>query len=308
VAAANFESFDCPPEAKDGSSALQNAHGFPDHNPAVECDYPTAGSCFYTSDGSLVTQSASPRCPDNLVQDQFEVASSIATAKATSATTSPASLTQSNRPSLPPPTPPSTTFPSTAPSSDAQTSTVGGGGLVTGGVGGSSTSALAASPTVIEGGDKTTITLSKHVQPAVIAGAVVATAVFVFVVLALILIWLRRRRWRNNRGATTHRYLTLDEPPTPPEKDPVPPLPQSESSVNALALESSANVSSESSPSTSSHPNSIGGGSDGAEVPELARVKETNEKLKERLRRVEAQVEALLTHGSPDTAPPEYAV
>jgi hypothetical protein len=43
-------------------------------------------------------------------------------------------------------------------------------------------------------------------------------------------------------------------------------------------------------------------------VPELARVKETNEKLTERLRRVEAQVEALLTLGSPDTAPPEYAV
>jgi hypothetical protein len=56
VAAANFESFNCSPEAKDGSSALQNAHGFPDHNPAVECDYPTAGSCFYTSDVSFMTQ------------------------------------------------------------------------------------------------------------------------------------------------------------------------------------------------------------------------------------------------------------
>jgi len=334
--AALFENFDCPPEAKDGRSALQNSHGFPDHDPAVECDYPTTGSCFYGADGSLVTQSASPHCPDNLVvEGQVNVASESPTAtdRATvTITTTPASSPTTTPPSPPPPPPPQshttvlstpTQPPSTTSQSTASSTTVDdSGGLVTGGAGGSSvsssgdsvtggvagspTSTLSSkspSPSASERGDIITIAPSKHVQPAAIAGAVVATAVVVFVVLAFVLIWLRRRRWRNNRSGTAHRYLTLDETPTPREKAAyhVSPVSQSEPSF--------AN--------TSSHPDP-GGSSDGEAVSELAPgnisgkeanevLTEANEMLTQRLRRVEAQVKALLTLGIPETAPPEYA-
>ncbi|KAJ7290076.1 hypothetical protein C8J57DRAFT_336544 [Mycena rebaudengoi] len=49
AAASKFETFNCQPAAKNGI-ALQNAHGFPGKDRAVECDYPSAGSCFYDPD------------------------------------------------------------------------------------------------------------------------------------------------------------------------------------------------------------------------------------------------------------------
>ncbi|KAJ7239432.1 hypothetical protein C8J57DRAFT_1727319 [Mycena rebaudengoi] len=63
----SVDNFRCQPAAKNGV-ALQNAHVFPDHDPAFECDYPSAGSCLYAPSGLLKTQSASINCPDDLVR------------------------------------------------------------------------------------------------------------------------------------------------------------------------------------------------------------------------------------------------
>ncbi|KAJ7652946.1 hypothetical protein B0H17DRAFT_1147237 [Mycena rosella] len=340
AAAALFENFNCPPQAKDGSSALQNSHSFPTTNghPAVECDYPTGGSCFYAADGSLITTSASPKCPDSLVQVQIaitlapnlESTSSKTTADSTTSTTTAESTTtiQGNIVS-------STTggeSPSTASTSEAQSTSTdiegsifssppSSAGSVTGGAGGSptsapsststsapsstSTSALTSTPALTSAiasqGLPTSSTAarnlktdlvahSNHSQPAAVAAAVI-TAVLVVVVLALILIWLRRRRRRNARSA---RCLPDDiYIPREKEADLEPAVSYSETSTD---------ISSRLDPSGGS---SAGGGASDASGSTSSEA--ANEVLKERLRRVEAHVEALLTLGVPDTAPPEYA-
>ncbi|KAJ7733046.1 hypothetical protein DFH07DRAFT_1065476 [Mycena maculata] len=345
---ASFDTFDCQPEANDGS-ALQNAHGFPGKNPATECDYPTAGSCFYAPDGSLVTQSASPNCPDNLVQEQDPVTSSSTTTDRTTTPVPPTTTVQSTivLPTLTPP--PSTTgstsskttssLEATASSSGAVVSDNAGGGL-TAALG--STSSLPSSS--VQGAINADIS-STHVQSGVIAGAVVAA--IVIIVLCLILFWLRLRRQRwNDRRALAPEYLEEETyiPQTKWERfaDTTLHYPSigsgsdgegvSEPTISSQAADQilterlrrvEAQVDElyipqtkeDSFTGTSPLSSAAGRRSDGGGVSEpTASGEEADQGLTQRLRRVEAQVEVLLTLGAPgdsigvpDTAPPEYA-
>ncbi|KAJ7442731.1 hypothetical protein B0H11DRAFT_2251336 [Mycena galericulata] len=313
VETASFESFDCQPVAKNGNT-LQNAHAFPGKDPAVECDYPGAGSCFYDPNGALVTQSASPNCPDSLVQDQIL---SPTTTESTTSTTPPSTpsigvagggggspvTTESTISTTPPSTssvagdgggstsaPPSTISPTAESSTPTTTSTATTGvGSFAGGVAGSATSGLSsisASPSATGRGNlepdttrssrllpsdlNLTFHSKKQVQPAIIGGAVVA--VIVVIVLALLLLWLRRRR----RQLDVSRQFPVEESPTPHAK-----------SVDRV-------------PSTVTPRSEVGVGSISADLDA------TSETLTQRIRRMEAQMETLLTLSVPDTALPVY--
>ncbi|KAJ7442754.1 hypothetical protein B0H11DRAFT_2204408 [Mycena galericulata] len=311
VDAASFESFGCQPVAQNGN-ALQNAHAFPGKDPAVECDYPGAGSCFYDPSGALVTQSASPNCPDSLVQAQL-VSQTTTESTTSTAPPSPSSseVTQAGGGgSTATPGPPSTSSPPAESSTPTTTSTAATGvGSAAGGVSGSATTSILsntpASPSATGRGALETGTPSENQpHPAVVGGAVAAAIVVIIVFLALLLLWLRRRRRRRRRRQLDNvsGQVLVQESATP-HADAVPAAPRSE------PFESSAKGS-------HSYPDSIGttAGME-SEVGVGSTISAgdldsdaASETLTQRIRRMEAQMEALLARGVADTAPPEYAV
>jgi hypothetical protein len=133
---------------------------------------------------------------------------------------------------------------------------------------------------------------TKHTQSAVIGGAVAAAVVVIVVVLALLLLRVRRRR----RQWDVSGQFLVEESPAPQAKaveDRVPAAaaPQSDPSITKGGH---------------SYSDSVGTTAAMSEIS--ADTDATSETLAQRIRRMEAQMETLLTLGVPNTAPPVYVV
>ncbi|KAJ7182337.1 hypothetical protein C8R43DRAFT_966823 [Mycena crocata] len=325
--AASFESFGCAPTARDGIP-LQNAHEFPGKDRAVECDYPSAGSCFYAPDGSLITQSASPNCPDSLADEQVSSETSAKTTEATEATEIAATSGSTNTPlpsssstgapsppqaPLSTPSAPTTENESLIASTSSAAKTVAGTTPTPPATFVSSSSSTSAAPIATGVVNNNINTSNKQSHTGAIAGGVTAAVVIVGI-LALILIRLRRRRrFRETRilqwRATTNQILG-DRTALPAAGA----MPQSNSFSPQLKSSTPQSV-----PTGKSTPDSEPAGSSAADATTGSETQnltgegripggEGTTELAQRIRRMEAQVEALLTFGIPDTAPPGYAV